>query len=308
MKLVEYNPLCLEEFIMENKDHILSTIQTCIKQHTMNLMLLGHVPKQIIGLIIQKYYRVTFDENPPNGSILEVDCFKDLNLGSSNNDIILFSKSQTNHKKFVVIYNLEQVPENVQVYFKHIMHKNTFFIFCSECQQKVYETLLTRCILIDFLPLTYGPFKQLLLLLGKQENITIEDPDEIIQQTNMNPDYILNLLNYTKLMKKTSLPKGNQYLQIIKDVQLERYFEYIQQKKIKEAFTILFDYYDKGFSILDIYYFLFEYAKHKLPNPVNYKIIQLLCEYINDIYEGQDHKIGLVFFTNDIICRNIYVV
>jgi len=208
MKLVEYNPLCLEEFIMENKDHILSTIQTCIKQHTMNLMLLGHVPKQIIGLIIQKYYRVTFDENPPNGSILEVDCFKDLNLGSSNNDIILFSKSQTNYKKFVVIYNLEQVPENVQVYFKHIMHKNTFFIFCSECQQKVYETLLTRCILIDFLPLTYGPFKQLLLLLGKQENITIEDPDEIIQQTNMNPDYILNLLNYTKLIEKNIFTKG----------------------------------------------------------------------------------------------------
>lgn len=297
MKLVEYNPSCLDDFIMENKEAVLKTLYTCMSNHTMNLMLIGSVPKQIVGLIIQKYYAQNDRSDCP---ILEVDCFKDLNLTSPNNEIVLFSKAQTNYKKFVVVYNLEQVPENMQVYFKHLMHKNTFFIFCSESQQKVYETLMTRCIPIEFSPLKYANYKKLLLYLGEQERIVIEDPDETILQTNQNPDYILNLLNYTKLMNQTTLPKGNHYLQIIQDTQLATYFDYVQQNKLKEAFAILFGYYDKGFSMLDIYYFMFEYAKHRLPNPVNYKIIRSLCEYMNHIYEGQDHKIGLALFTNDI--------
>jgi len=32
-------------------------------------------------------------------------------------------------KKFVVIHNLEHIPENIQVYFKNIMNEYTFFIF-----------------------------------------------------------------------------------------------------------------------------------------------------------------------------------
>jgi len=78
-------------------------------------------------------------------------------------------------------------------------------------------------------------YKKLLLYLGEQERIVIEDPDETILQTNQNPDYILNLLNYTKLLNQTTLPKGNHYLQIIQDTQLATYFDYVQQNKLKEA-------------------------------------------------------------------------
>jgi DNA polymerase III gamma/tau subunit len=142
----------------------------------------------------------------------------------------------------------------------------------------------------------------MLELLCNQENITIDDPDEILIQTQYNIDYIISLLNYMKLLKKTKIEKDSidKYIQLIKDKDLLDYFELIKQKKIKESFQILFNYYDKGFSILDIYYFMYEYSKTKLENPFNYKIIELLCEYIHNIYEGYDHKIWLALLTNDI--------
>lgn len=301
MNLVEYKPAQLKDIIIQNKEPILEKINECIHNNHMNMLLYGVVPKNIIYLIINEYYMYTYNIIPKK-SILEVDCFSDLNLSAANNDIIIFSKSQHSYKKFVIIYNLEHIAENIQVYFKNIMNANTFFIFCSDCKKKVYESILTRCVHIEFEPLDYMHSKHMLELLCNQENITIEDPDEIIVQTQSNIDYIINLLNYMKLLKKTNIEKGSvdKYIQLIKDKDLLHYFELIKQKKMKEAFQILFDYYDKGFSILDIYYFMYEYSKTKLENPFNYKIIELLCEYIHNIYEGYDHKICLALLTNDI--------
>lgn len=298
MKLVEYKPASLDDFIMENKPEILTTIDRCIQNDTMDLLLIGSVPKQIVPLIIEKYYQHVL-KRIPNHAVLEVDCFRDLNLNSPNNEIVLFSKAHCSYKKFVVVYNLEQIPDNIQVYFKPIF-KNVFFIFCTECQQKVYETILTRCIYIRFSPLGYENYKALLMYLSAQEEIEFENMEETIQQSGMNVDYILNLFNYTRLMRRTTLPAHHHYIQGIRDAQWALYFEHIKQKQTKTAFQMLFDYYDKGFSLLDIYYFMFDYAKRCLPNPYNYKLIQLLCEYIHHIYEGHDHKIGLVFLTNDI--------
>ena len=114
-----------------------------------------------------------------------------------------------------------------------------------------------------------------------------------------------------KLLKKNNIEKGtiDKYIQLMKDKDIQSYFELIKQKNMKEAFVLLFNYYDKGFSILDIYYFIYEYSKTKLENPFNYKIIELLCEYIHNIYEGYDNKIWLALLTNDIniIFHNIYV-
>jgi len=302
MNLVEYNPTCLNDSIMQNKETILKTIHSCIQSNQMNILLYGVVPKYIIQLIIKEYFSYTYGIVPPKKSILEVDCFSDLNLSAVNNDIIIFSKAQHSYKKFIIIHNLEHIAENIQVYFKNIMNKNTFFIFCSDCKKKVYETILTRCVHIEFEPLDQTHSKQLLELLCHKEQITIEDPDEILIQTQYNMDYCINLLNYMKLLKKNHIEKDSvdKYIQLIKDKDLNHYFEKIKEHKIKEAFQILFDYYDKGFSILDIYYFMYEYSKTKLENPLNYKIIELLCEYIHNIYEGYDHKIYLALLTNDI--------
>ena len=298
--MVDYIPSHLKYMILQNKDHIIDTIHKCINQDKMNMLLTGCVPKHIINLIIKEYYE--HYPKPKKQVIMEIDCFSDLNLSSSNNELIVFSKCP--YKKFVVIHNLEHIPENIQVYFKNIMNEYTFFIFCSDCKKKVYESVYTRCVHIEFEPLDYYHSKQLLHELCVQEQITIEDYDEVLNQTQLNIDYMINLMNYMKLLKKTTIEKGSNYITLIKNNELEQYFQHIKSNNIKEAYLILFDYYDKGFSILDIYYFLYEYSKTRISEEVYFKIIELLCEYIHKIYEGHDHKIWLALLTNDI--NNIY--
>lgn len=301
--MVDYKPSNLNDIILQNKDHVIETIRRCINENKMNLLLTGSVPKYIINLIIDEYYK--HHKKPSKHTILEIDCFSDLNLSSTNNDIIIFSKAP--YKKFVIIYNLEHIQDNIQVYFKNIMNENTFFIFCSECKKKVYESIYTRCVHIEFEKFDYDHSKQLLECLCKQEHIEVEDMDELLLQIQCNVDYMINLLNYMKLMNKNYIEKGCNYITLIKDNELDHYFQLIKQDSVKEAFDILFNYYDKGFSILDIYYFMYEYSKTKLEKPMNFKIIELLCEYIHNIYEGYDHKIWLALLTNDIniIYRNI---
>lgn len=298
--MVDYTPSNLKYMILQNKDHIIDTIHKCIHQDKMNMLLTGCVPKHIVNLIIKEYYE--HYPKPNKQVIMEIDCFSDLNLSSSNNELILFSKCP--YKKFVVIHNLEHIPENIQVYFKNIMNEYTFFIFCSDCKKKVYESVYTRCVPIDFKQLDYYNSKQLLHSLCVQEQITIEDYDEVLNQTQLNIDYMINLMNYMKLLKKTTIEKGSNYITLIKNNELEQYFQHIKSNHIKDAYLILFDYYDKGFSILDIYYFLYEYSKTQISEQVYFKIIELLCEYIHNIYEGHDHKIWLALLTNDI--NNIY--
>ena len=311
MNIIEYKPSNLKDIFIENKESILEKITHCIQTNTMNLLLYGNVPKYIINLILNEYYMKTYAILPPKKAVLEVDCFSDLNLSTSNNDIIIFSNSQYKYKKFVIIHNLEHISENIQVYFKNIMNPNTFFIYCSECKKKVYESILTRCIHIEFEPLNYSNVKSIVHLLSNESNIHIEDIDELFIHTQMNIDYIINILNYMKLLKKTNIEKSSidKYIQLVKDKDLQNYFQLIKQNNIKDAFLLLFHYYDKGFSILDIYYFIYEYSKTKVENPFNYKIIELLCEYIHNIYEGHDNKIYLALLTNDIniIFHNIYV-
>jgi len=298
--MVDYIPSHLKYMILQNKDHIIDTIHKCIHQDKMNMLLTGCVPKHIVNLIIKEYYE--YYPKPKKQVIMEIDCFSDLNLSSSNNELILFSKCP--YKKFVVIHNLEHIPENIQVYFKNIMNEYTFFIFCSDCKKKVYESVYTRCVPIEFEPLDYRHSKELLQALCVQEHITIEDYDEVLNQTQLNIEYMVNLMNYMKLLKKTNIEKGSNYITLIKNNELEQYFQHIRSNHIQEAYLMLFDYYDKGFSILDIYYFLYEYSKTQISQPVYFKIIELLCEYIQNIYEGHDHKIWLALLTNDI--NNIY--
>jgi len=41
----------------------------------------------------------------------------------------LYYFSKCPYKKFVVIHNLEHIPENIQVYFKNIMNEYYLFYF-----------------------------------------------------------------------------------------------------------------------------------------------------------------------------------
>jgi len=66
----------------------------------------------------------------------------------------------------------------------------------------------------------------------------------------------------------------------------------------------MFNLYDNGYSVTDIYFFIYEYVKNNLNNDNGY-ILSIVSYYINKIYDGYDSKLSLVFFTNNIIKGSI---
>jgi hypothetical protein len=91
------------------------------------------------------------------------------------------------------------------------------------------------------------------------------------------------------------------YITLLDTRILEQFFDTIEQEDIQESTLILFGLYEKGYSLLDIYYFIYEYLKiNKKRRGISYLYIEKICFYIQHIYDGYDTKVMLLFLTNEL--------
>jgi hypothetical protein len=180
--------------------------------------------------------------------------------------------------------------------------KNTIFIFGCENTNKINEIIQTRITPIYIEDLTIENYRELIEIMSEKENIVIENIDDLLKYKNITIYFIYNLFYKLKLLKKTYIQDIIPYITLIDYTQFDRYFELLNKDSkndLKGAIQILFELYDKGYSLIDIYHFIYEYIK--VTNHSNkYIIIEKLCLYIQYIYDGFDNKIMLLFFTNDI--------
>jgi hypothetical protein len=73
------------------------------------------------------------------------------------------------------------------------------------------------------------------------------------------------------------------------------------KEEIKESTQILFGLYETGYSLLDIYYFIYEYLKiNKERRGISYLYIEKICFFIQYIYDGYDNKVMLLLLTNEL--------
>ena len=143
-------------------------------------------------------------------------------------------------------------------------------------------------------------------MISDKENIHF-DINPVLEYSNINPYFIYNLFNKLKLLNK---PAENitidikPYILSINYSIFDGYIESIIINDVKKATNILFKLYDTGYSLLDIYHFMYEYFKLS-DNIKKYKCIEQLCIYIQYIYDGFDNKLMLLFYSNDLI--SIYI-
>lgn len=306
MDLIEhkYLPQYLQDIITPNKEEIIDQINHHIETHNMNLLLIGSpytFKSHTLNLIIKEYYKKE-NVSSYHHLILSLDCFNDINFSNLNNDVNTFCKTNSFHKKFLIIDNFDIISEGNQQYLKILMDscKNTFFLFSCENTNKINEIIQTRVTPIYFYDLTKDNYTELITTISKQENIYF-DINPLINHSNISPYYIYNIFNKIKLLNEETV-HIQKYILTINYVIFDTYINDVSNKKVKEATAILFELFDKGYSLLDIYYFLYEYIKLST-NPNKYNIIEQVCIYIQYIYDGYDNKLMLLFFTNDILVK-----
>ena len=83
------------------------------------------------------------------------------------------------------------------------------------------------------------------------------------------------------------------------------YFAHLEENNPKEANQLLFELYDDGYDLSDILFFLYNYVKEH--SKYNYAI-EVLCDYMNEYYNGHNHQVFILFLTLDIQNKNHNVV
>ena len=281
----------MDKIIFENKPHILNQLKECIDNNNLNIILTGVIPNGFIKECIKPL-------NIPESNVIYVDCFNDINILSDNNSIAIHSKKTSSLKKVIVLLNFDNVSEYIQANFKTYMNSNTYFIFCSDSINKIYESIVTRTTNIIFKPNSHDNL--ILYLRSNSGNLDISNLDlDLIKNTTF--DTIDNIINYVKLLGDISITNEHIYdLHLFKNNNITEYLKMIKNKNI-DAIHILYKYHELGYSLLDIYFFIYEYVKIHVITEFGFEIINIVSHYINEIYEGHDYKLMLVFLTCDII-------
>jgi len=294
-------PTKLSDVIMQNKSEILALIDY-YTNNNMNLLFIGSnntFKSRIIALLVDEYYSKK-NIYSYKDLVINIDCFMDITFSNSINEIKTFCKINTHHPKIVVIDNFDIINESNQQYLKKWMDtcKNAFFIFGCENTNKINEIIQTRITPIYIEDLNIDNYRELIETISKKENIIIDNIDDLLKYKNMTIYFIYNLFHKLKLLKISHVKDIIPYITLIDYSYFDKFFDLIKHN-LKGSINVLFDLYDKGYSLIDIYHFMYEYIK--ISNHVNkYVIIEKLCLYIQYIYDGFDNKIMLMFFTNDI--------
>jgi hypothetical protein len=138
------------------------------------------------------------------------------------------------------------------------------------------------------------------IMLG--EGITIDNIDVLLGYSNLTIYSIYNLFNKFKLLELTHVEDIVPYITLIDNTILDKYFDFISKDCLKPATEQLFTLYDTGYSLLDIYHFLYDYLRNKKElRGINYLYIKKICYYIQYIYNGYDNKLMILFFTNELL-------
>jgi DNA polymerase III gamma/tau subunit len=138
------------------------------------------------------------------------------------------------------------------------------------------------------------------------ENIDI-DPhakEFILNVSNNTVKILINYMEKCKLLnEKITLYLANQLCSNISFLTFEEYTKLIKNDKLNEAIKVIYEIYDKGYSVMDILdnYFLFIKNTDILSEDEKYNIIPYICKYITIFHNIHEDEIELSLFTNNLI-------
>ena len=83
----------------------------------------------------------------------------------------------------------------------------------------------------------------------------------------------------------------------------EEYTMLIKNNDLKKAIQLIYELYDKGYSVMDILdnYFLFIKNTTLLTEEQKYSVIPYICKYISIFHNIHEDEIELSLFTNNLI-------
>lgn len=308
----KFQPLYFNDFELD--EEIVNILNIFIKMDKLNILFIGDVASgktSLLNALIREYYRgYTTKEYEEN--ILYINSLKEQGINYYRSDVKTFCQtcsSIKNKKKIVVLDDIDLINEQSQQVFRNCIDKysnNVHFISSSSNLQKVIESLQSRFMIIKIKSLKRENLMKIINKIQQSENITIDEDamDFILNISNNTAKILLNYMEKFKLLnEKITFELANKLCTNISFLKLEEYTQLIINNNLNDAIKLIYDIYDKGYSVMDILdsYFTFVKNTNILNENQKYNIIPYLCKYITIFNNIHEDEIELALFTNNLI-------
>jgi len=309
--LHKYQPLYFKDF--ESDDEMIDILNTLININNLNILFIGDIGSgktTFLNATIKEYYK-DYTQQQYQHNILHINSLKEQGINYYRNDVKTFCQtcsSINNKKKIIVLDDIDIINEQSQQVFRNCIDKyshNVHFISSCSNSQKVIETLQSRFIIIKIKPLQKHNLNKIIQRIIDIEHIIISDEAKqfILNVSNNNAKIMFNYMEKFKLLnQEIDLNLATSVCTNISFFIFEEYTKFLKNSNLNEAIKILYDIYDKGYSVMDILdnYFLFVKITNSLTETQKYEIIPNICKYITIFHNIHEDEIELALFSNNL--------
>jgi DNA polymerase III delta prime subunit len=313
----KYQPLYFKDFGKNNE--VIQILKTLILIDDLNILLIGDMTSgktTILNALIREYYD-GFTPKEYEENVLYINSLKEQGINYYRTDVKTFCQTCSNikgKKKFVVLDDIDFINEQSQQVFRNCIDKfshNVNFISSCSNNQKVIESLQSRFTIIKIKPLQKENLIEIIDNIKLNENILIDQDaqDFIVNISNNTVKILINYMEKFKLLNdRITLELATQLCSNISFITFENYTNSVINSELLNAIKIIYELYDKGYSVMDILdnYFMYIKTTNLLTEEQKYKIIPYLCKYITIFHNIHEDEIELSLFTNNLmkILRN----
>ena len=287
----KYQPIYFEDFGKNNE--VIDILHSFILMDNLNILLLGNIASgktSLLNAIIKEYYK-DYTSKEYEENVLFINSLKEQGINYYRTDVKTFCQTCStipNKKKFVVLDDIDYINEQSQQVFRNCIDKfshNVHFISSCSNIQKVIENLQSRLSIIKIKPLQKENLIQIIKQIKSCEQIVMDPEAEefIVNVCNNTVKILINYMEKFKLLgEKITIDLAVKLCSNISFYTLEDYTKLVKENKLEESLTVIYDLFDRGYSVMDILdnYFIFIKYTDILNEDEKYKIIPCICKYI----------------------------
>ena len=308
----KYQPIYFDDFGID--EEIIQLFKTLILMENLNILLIGDIASgktSLLNALIKEYY-IGYSPKDYEENVLYINNLKEQGINYYRTDVKTFCQTCSNiknKKKIIVLDDIDLINEQSQQVFRNCIDKfshNVHFISSCSNIQKVIESLQSRLTIIKIKPLKRENLIEIVNKIKTNENITIDaDAEEfIINISNKTAKILINYMEKFKLLNEhITLNLAVKLCSNISFFSFEKYTKLIKNNNLNEAIKLMYEIYDKGYSVMDILDNYFFYIKNTtiLSEKEKYDIIPYICKYITVFHNIHEDEIELALFTNNLI-------
>ena len=310
----KYKPYFVKDFSVNQK--FKDVLNSFLKIDDLNVLVCG--PSScgktcLLYALIRDYYGLKKNDPIPENNIMMINTLKEQGINYYRNEMRTFCQSRCSiygKKKLVIVDDLDLISDQCQQVFRNYIDKyknNVHFVSVCTTLEKVIESIQSRLHIVHMdLPQKEDVQTIMNNVIAKEQMIIdSESKQYILHFTNYQLREVLNYLEKLFILKDKETITLEEIKQSTSSMSFHHFEQYIQELRhhnVSNAIKILYNIYDYGYSVIDIYDFFFHFVKITplLQEKEKYLILPLLCKYITYFHNIHEDIIESVLFTNDL--------